>query len=410
VADERLGLAELLAAAEDAPPVQSVDVIAHNLAARFSASWVSFLFVDLIGQRLVRLTTAGGADRSRGAEQIQLQDSVYDTVLRSQQLHEEPDGDGGRRVIAPVTNRGDCIGVLEMSVPHTDEAVLTEIGEAAHALAYIIVTDGRFTDLYDCGRRTTRASLAAEIQYQLLPLASCCEAAQFTLAAAVVPADSIAGDTYDYTLDRGTLHLSITDAMGHDVRAAMLATLLVSALRGARRAGSGAAEQARQANQALLEHGRGAIATGQLMRISLEDGAAQLINAGHPWPFRLRDGTVEEIRLSIDFLFGVLPISYHVQELDLRPGDRLILLTDGMLERNANAVDMPALIRGTGPLHPRETVRAFTAAVIEACDGHLQDDATVVCLDWHGPGPGTRDTTAGSDVPARRHGRGRAGR
>jgi serine phosphatase RsbU (regulator of sigma subunit) len=274
-----------------------------------------------------------------------------------------------------------------MTVPHTDDTVLAQIGEAAHALAYIIVTDRRFTDLYHWGRRTTSASLAAEIQYQLLPSASCCEAAQFTVAGAVVPADSIAGDTYDYALDRDALHVSITDAMGHDVQAALLATLLVSALRGARRASSGLAEQARQANQALLEHGRGAIATGQLMRISLDQGTIQLVNAGHPWPLRLRAGTVEEIPLAIDFLLGALPGPYRVQELQLHPGDRLILLSDGMQERQAAAVDLPALIRRTGHLHPRETVRTLTAAVIEACHGHLQDDATVICLDWHGTGP-----------------------
>jgi serine phosphatase RsbU (regulator of sigma subunit) len=99
-------------------------------------------------------------------------------------------------------------------------------------------------------------SLAAEIQHQLLPSASCCEAAQFTVAGALVPADDIGGDTYDYTQDRGTLHLSITDATGHDVASALTATLLVGALRRARRAGRDLAEQVRQANQALLDHGR----------------------------------------------------------------------------------------------------------------------------------------------------------
>src|SRR5207245_2169206 len=132
----------------------------------------------------------------------------------------------GKRVFAPVTNRGDTIGVLELSLPHVSQEILHEVGEAAHALAYIIVTDRRFTDLYRWGQRATPLSLAAEIQRQLLPDAPSCEAAQFVLAASLIPADDAAGDTYDYALDHDTLHLSVTDAMGHNVNAALMATLL----------------------------------------------------------------------------------------------------------------------------------------------------------------------------------------
>ncbi|MFE6488950.1 serine/threonine-protein phosphatase, partial [Streptomyces sp. NPDC057757] len=46
-----LELGELLAAAEEAPPGESVHVVAHDLQKRFGAERVSFLFVDLIGQR-----------------------------------------------------------------------------------------------------------------------------------------------------------------------------------------------------------------------------------------------------------------------------------------------------------------------------------------------------------------------
>ena len=49
------------------------------------------------------------------------------------------------------------------------------------------------------------------------------------------PANAVGGDTFDYSLDRDTLHVSITDAVGHDVHAALLATLLVGSLRNGRR-------------------------------------------------------------------------------------------------------------------------------------------------------------------------------
>ncbi|MEU6742797.1 PP2C family protein-serine/threonine phosphatase [Streptosporangium sandarakinum] len=192
--------------------------------------------------------------------------------------------------------------------------------------------------------------------------------------------------SYDYSLDRETLHLSLTDAMGHDVDAAMLATLTVNALRGARRAEADITEQARQAHQAMLKHGHDALTTGQLLRISLDGSKTELVNAGHPRPLRLREGTVTEVTLEADPPFGVeVPGSYRVQHLDLRAGDRLILLTDGMQERNAAAVDLPALLRATRHQHPRQVIQALTGAVMDACQSRMADDATVMCLDWHRP-------------------------
>ncbi|MEU1040972.1 PP2C family protein-serine/threonine phosphatase [Streptomyces sp. NPDC005907] len=396
-----MGLAGVLAAAETAAPVESLDVVARMLKERLDATMVSFLITDFTGGSVVRLGAAGSVETGEPARRIDLPGTLYDEVIRTQQSTTETKDDGRTvRVVAPVTNRGDAIGLLELFLPAApDAAAMREIGETAHALAYIVIANRSFTDVYQWGRRTSPLSLAAEIQHRLLPDSLACEAAQFAVAGALEPADLVGGDTFDYVIDRDTVQLSVTDAMGHDVDAALLATLAVGALRRARRAGAGLVEQAGQAHRAMLEHGRHKYVTGQLLRISLVDGRVEFVNAGHPWPLRLRHGKVEELSVHIDMPFGFhFPHSYRVQRLDLQPGDRLIMVTDGMLERGASGMDLNSLIERTSDLHPREAARTMIAQVIASNDGHLQDDATIMCLDWHGVRHSERHADTGADL------------
>ncbi|MFF0191305.1 PP2C family protein-serine/threonine phosphatase [Streptomyces sp. NPDC005244] len=391
----------MLEAAEAAPPVESLDVVARILRDRLGAVAVSFLITDFTGSSVVRLGTAGSVGTGEPARRIPLAGSVYDDVIRTQRPTVENDGQGAHtRVVAPVTNRGDAIGLLELFLPAVPEAEeMREIGETAHALAYIVIANRPFTDLYQWGRRTLPLSLAAEIQHRLLPSSLACEAAQFAVAGALEPADHVGGDTFDYVLDRDTVQLSITDAMGHDVQAALLATLAVGALRRARRAGADLVEQARQADQATREHNPRGYVTGQLLRIDLRDGGTEFVNAGHPWPLRLRDGQVQQITPKVDLPFGVQPPhTYRLQSLDLRPGDRLVMLSDGMLERSVEPLDLSDMIVHTRGLHPREAARTLIGAVVDAGQGHLKDDATVICLDWHGIGSSQRAADTGADL------------
>ena len=103
-------------------------------------------------------------------------------------------------MFAPVTNRGEAIGVLELALPDApDEQTLADVALAAHALAYVVIANRRFTDLFEWGQRSVPLSLAAEIQRRLLPASYTCEAGQFTLAGWLEPAGDVGGDTFDFT-------------------------------------------------------------------------------------------------------------------------------------------------------------------------------------------------------------------
>jgi serine phosphatase RsbU (regulator of sigma subunit) len=395
-------LRSLLERVEAAPPVDAIDIAADELAVMFGAREVSLLIADYSGRILARLgrtpnATGGRTQGTEHAESVLLAGTVYEEVLRTQKVavHEL---DEGLRVTAPVTVRGDVMGALDLVLttrPTTQQ--IEEIAGIGHILGHIVVVNRRYTDLFEWGQRTTPMSLSAEIQRRLLPAALTCEAGQFALAGWLEPASTVGGDTFDYALDRGTLHLSITDAAGHDVEAAMIATVLVGALRNTRRAGMDLRSQVIRANDELTSHSSaGQFVTGQVVRIDLDQKTAMIVNAGHPNPLRLRQGRVEEIELAIDKPFGIEPgRSFRVQPLALEPGDRIVFVTDGMLERHAADLDFRSTLRDTTQLHPREVVRALGELVLRITGGNLRDDATVLCLDWYG-GSASRKTHHGA--------------
>jgi serine phosphatase RsbU (regulator of sigma subunit) len=398
-----LNLSELLAAVEAAPPIAAAEVIGAALADAIDARDISFLIADFSGQSLIRLShveRGGGTLGRERTETVPMVGTPHGRALTEQEVEIRTEK-GAARIYAPVSSRGEAVGVLELWLDRgPNPETLANVASAAHALAYVVIANRRFTDLFEWGQRSVPLSLEAEIQHRLLPGSYTCEAGQFTLAGWLEPGGDVGGDTFDFSLGRDTLHLSMTDAMGHTLDAALLATVLVGALRNARRRGVGLADQARLAQEALSTYTdkAGGFVTGQLVRLDLRSGTAWIVNAGHPPPIRIREGVASTVALHADPPFGLpMPTNYAVEPLPLEPGDRLMFLTDGMLERNAASVDVHSVVAACRGLHPREAVQQLTRTVVDACGGELRDDATVLCFDWHGGPARDRNATAGAD-------------
>nr|WP_272955471.1 PP2C family protein-serine/threonine phosphatase [Pedococcus badiiscoriae] len=283
-----------------------------------------------------------------------------------------------------------------------DAAALAQVSRLGHLLAFVVIANRRHTDLFEWGQRSTVFTLPAEIQRRLLPAAFTCEAGAFTLSAWLEPAASVGGDTFDYCLSRDVLHLSLTDAMGHGVASALTATLCVGSLRNTRRRGGTLLGQATAASLALFEHasasGTESFATGMLGRLDLRSGILAMVNAGHAAPYLCRQGTTTPVLLPVDVPFGMFAdTAYTSTDIPLQPGDRLVMVTDGMLERGAATLDLIAEIAQTRSLHPRETTRHLTDMVLALSGGALADDATLLVLDWHGAHGRNRVTSSGAE-------------
>jgi hypothetical protein len=140
----------------------------------------------------------------------------------------------------------------------------------------------RDTDVYRQARRIGRLTLAAEMQWELLPGRACARA-EFAVGAQLEPAYAVRGDNFDWSSDAHRLTLSIINGMGDGIHASLLTHLAVGAPRNARRAGLPVADQARLADQALYaQHHADQHVSALLLSFDLATGSALAVDAGSP--------------------------------------------------------------------------------------------------------------------------------
>ncbi len=319
--------------------------------------------------------------------------AITGTLPGAAYREQQPVVESDATVHLPLCSRGNCHGVLSGTLDaDPDNAQLAALGEVADALADALQVADVGTDQLARARRNRRMTVAAEMQWELLPGRglSCPE---FTMAGQLEPAYAVRGDNFDWSADPGTLTLSVTNGMGEGLNAALLTTIAITATRNARRSGHGLAEAAALADQAVWgQYGGEQSVAALLLALDLTNGALQIVDAGSPQLWRLGEEDAAQIELEVQVPLGALEeTQYRTQHDSLRPGDRLVIVSDGVYasnngERTYAEVALPRILRTTRALAPPQVVRAVLSE-LAVFRNHLDldDDAVVVCLDWHGP-------------------------
>ncbi|MCA2216832.1 PP2C family protein-serine/threonine phosphatase [Jidongwangia harbinensis] len=299
----------------------------------------------------------------------------------------------GHVTYLPVTARGERIGVLRCSGVTGDADLRAELAECATLLAHELQSAASGTDRYMTAARTRRLTLAAELQWELLPGRSRIGTA-FQLAGQLEPSYAVRGDSFDWAEHDGRLYLTVLGGMGEGMSAALLTSLTTYALRNARRAGLDLADQAALADQAVFAQHRGEAHVAALMlELDLSTGAVQAVDAGSPQLMVLHEGEVLDQTLEAQFPLGMFESSeYTPQRFRLAAGDRMVVVSDGIVDAAGRPgrygdTALHRFVRRSGSLAPLQAVRSLLGDLRTFLgDADLEDDAVAVCLDWTGPG------------------------
>jgi serine phosphatase RsbU (regulator of sigma subunit) len=304
--------------------------------------------------------------------------------------------DDGVRVWVPVLEGSDRTGVVAVTLPMADDGLLQACEELGLLAGYLIAAQARCTDLYNLHRRRRSLSLAASMQWDLLP-PLVLNTGTVMVAGIVEPAYDVGGDCFDYAVNGPVFDFAVMDAMGHGVGSALIAALAMGCYRHGRREARSLIALHDDLATTMEAHYRDqSFATGVLGRIEIDTGALTWTNAGHPLPLLIRGGRViGELSCEPTPPWGTVGGEPTVATEYLEPGDCLLLYTDGVTEARTPEGEQFGVERlidltnrnASALLRPEAIARRLVASVLDHQRDDLADDATVVLVRWDGPKP-----------------------
>jgi len=313
------------------------------------------------------------------------------------------------QVWIPLVDGTERLGVLCLTVADVSEAILARYRAIASLIGLMIASKASYSDTYARTEREQRMALQAELVWAFLaPRTFATD--RVVVSATIEPAYEAGGDAFDYALLGDHLHVSIFDALGHDLSAGMLASVGIASCRSTRRAGGSLADIAAQADRAIAGFfGDDRFVTALLCDLDLGSGLLTWIPRGHAPPLLIRGRTVRELARPAQPPLGLAEVHGRRRGVRpdgagaaaecterLEPGDRVLLYTDGVTEgRSADGTPFGLqrladfIIRHSNSSLPApETMRRLNHEILGYQQGRLRDDATVVLIEWQPGQPG----------------------
>ena len=242
----------------------------------------------------------------------------------------------------------------------------------------------------------TELRMANQIQESVLPniFPAFPDREEFDIYATMDPAKEVGGDFYDFFLiDKDRLGIVIADVSGKGVPAALFMMASKIILQSCAMLGRSPAEILTRTNEAICSNNRMEMfVTVWFGILDLKTGLITGANAGHEYPAVKRGEGYELFKTKHGMVIGAMEnVTYSEYRLQLQPGDRLFLYTDGLPEATDASEEMFGVNRVLDVLNENtqcsvtDTLVRMTEAVSEFVDGAEQfDDLTMLCLEYKG--------------------------
>ena len=223
---------------------------------------------------------------------------------------------------------GDLNEVVDVRNSLEFASLSDDINQTVHALkGYITAAEKRIEE---------ELEFARTIQDSALPKNFSFPRGDFDLYAIMHPAREVGGDFYDFFLvDQNRIALVIADVSGKGIPAALFMMRAKTGIRDLVESGRNPAEVLARANSMLCEGNDAEMfVTVWIGVVDLETGVMKCANAGHEYPALKRaGGSYELIRDKHGLALAAMDgMKYKEYELQLNPGDRLFVYTDGVPE------------------------------------------------------------------------------